>query len=116
MSLRGFALAGACVAGLAAGAAGAEILKLEFSPSPIEHLMQSVEQNRKTVVAPRCAKAPDMSGKLDEAAWAKAGVLTGFAAARVRVCYDADNLYMAIECQGKPPAPAAEPERDAPPL
>ncbi len=101
---------------------GADALRFDFSPSPLARVLQRVARATGALDCPRSAAPPKIDGKLDDAAWRRAAAIDGFVSAsgargapntRVRVCFDARALYLAVECDRKPDATPARPRDGA---
>ena len=84
----------------AAGAAKA--LRFDFSPPPLEKLLQAAARTRRSLVCRPCAKAPKIDGRLDDVAWRKAAVIKSLYISRprtrVQLCFDDRALYIAVTC------------------
>ena len=107
----------ACGANVWTTASGAESLRFDFSPDPLAQFRHAPSLQ---LVCPTVAVAPAIDGKLDDAAWAQAGVIESLGAAApgttVRVCADAQALHIGVRCElskGQPPQAQAR-DRDGP--
>ncbi len=103
-----------------AAAASGQPLVLDFSPPPIERVLERAAGRAATVEIPRCARVPEIDGDLSDEAWASAASfeapLSGRAqpATLVRAMWDDEALYLAVRCElhfGQPPIAQAR-ERD----
>ena len=92
---------------LAAVAASADApLRLDFSASPLDGLLKTGGRTRQQLACPRCLKAPEIDGRLDDSAWRSAGIVTRLSRnelpTRALVCFDDRALYIAVECIRRP--------------
>ena len=99
-------LAAVWIAVICGVATAAGPLRLDFSPSPLQRLLERTEAKKLTLPCPRCAKPPNVDGKLDDPAWRDAALIKGLSsdapATRVRLCFDDKALYIGAECSQRP--------------
>jgi len=95
-------------------------LRLDFSPPPLEGLLQRAERKAAVVEVPRCAKPPIIDGDLQDAAWQAAAVIQipaafggarALPATRALLCYDDAALYIGVVCHHQPGEPPVGQDR-----
>jgi len=113
-----FAFAGGRVLAAAAG----EALRFDFSPSPIEAVVERQQERVIRAVAQRVDAPPAIDGDLSDPAWRGAAEFPVWSGAGgkpdphatgARVCYDDDALYVGVSCAHvpeRPPQCAVQPE------
>ena len=83
-----------------------DMLRFDFSPSPLAGILKAKEATRKLLACPRCDEPPKIDGQLDDRAWALAAHIERFTVDRpntqVRACFDQRAVYLGVTCTQLP--------------
>ena len=113
-----FLAAAIALSAIARASSAAEMLRFDFSPSPLLAVLERQSGARQTLACPRCTERPKIDGRLDDAAWRGAALIESFGitrpVTRARLCFDDAALYIGVECSRSPDRPpqAREVSRD----